>query len=157
MPTTNTPRGKIKWTRTPKRIPKIDPTKRITPEQYAEAGTEHAHQTALFIWAADMILAGLYPELRWLAAIPNGGMRHIVTANKLKAEGVKAGFPDVFFPVPRGNYFGLFMELKKPKKGRVADEQNDWRDYLNSAGYNAEVCYGWIEARDTILRYINRN
>lgn len=51
----------------------------MDPAKYAEAGTEHAHQVALFMWVATQIPT--YPELRWMYAIPNGGKRDPITAN----------------------------------------------------------------------------
>ena len=45
----------------------------MTPETLAKSGTEAAHQTALFAWAALQLQR--WPELRWLHHIPNGGSR----------------------------------------------------------------------------------
>jgi hypothetical protein len=61
-----------------------------------------------------------------LFAIPNGGARHKAIAGKLRAEGVRAGVPDICLPVPRGEYHGLFIELKRPKGGHVSEEQEAW-------------------------------
>ena len=46
-----------------------------------------------------------------LFAIPDGGRRDAVTGAHLKAEGVRAGGPDMFLAVPRQNAPGLFPEL----------------------------------------------
>lgn len=54
----------------------------------------------------------LRPEYGLIFAIPNGGARHPAVAAKLKAEGVKAGVPDLFLPVARHGYHGMFIELK---------------------------------------------
>ena len=72
--------------------------------------SEHDEQSAIFEWAA--LMQGAYPELGLLFAIPNGGKRDKATAGKLKAEGVKAGVPDMCLPVSNGKYHGLFIELK---------------------------------------------
>lgn len=132
----------------------------ITPEQLSKSGSEHGEQSAIFCWAAINI--DKYPELKWLAAIPNGGYRDKRTAGNLKAEGVKRGVPDMVLLVRRGEYAALWIELKqlkfKPKrvksKGGVRDEQNEWLDQAQSCGHGAVVCYGWIEARDMIVRYL---
>lgn len=117
----------------------------LTPEKYAEAGTEHAHQTALFMYFARLNaevkeFPGSFKfrdtssELLWtvqsinvcklMFAIPNGGLRDKITAGRLKAEGVKSGVPDIMLPVPSfgwrdfGNEVvahGLFIELKRPR------------------------------------------
>lgn len=124
----------------------------ITPEQLCKSGTEAGHQAALFCWAAS---SGI-PELKWLFHIPNGGSRHIAEATKLKAMGVKRGVPDIFLPVRAKSFIGLWIELKKPIKGIVSNEQDEWLDYLAKQGYATRVCFGWMEARDCLLEYLGR-
>lgn len=131
--------------------------KKITPEDYAKAGTEHAHQVALFIWAADN--KEQWPELKWLFAIPNGGERNIKVASRLKAEGVKPGVPDTCLPIRRGYYGGLWIENKRPKSagkaaGVIGEDQPEWIEFLRSQGFGACVCYGWEQARDAIISYL---
>ncbi|HYH16132.1 MAG TPA: hypothetical protein VD794_12975 [Flavisolibacter sp.] len=99
------------------------------PWSYAEkTGLEHAHQTALFMWANMTYQFGLQigmdakayieagyakkrsielggevyavPQLKWLHAIHNQGHGDKIRGGKAKAEGVKAGVSDVFLPVP---------------------------------------------------------
>ena len=48
---------------------------------------EHRMQVALFKWAQAATCTR--PELGLMFAVPNGGLRDIVTARKLKDEGVK--------------------------------------------------------------------
>lgn len=115
--------------------------------------TEHAEQCALMSWA--QMAYGKHPELRWLYATPNGGFRHPSTAAKLKAEGAKAGVCDLFLPVARGGYNGLFIEMKRTKGGTVSPEQADFIDFVQQHGYRAEVCKGWIVARDVLMDYLN--
>lgn len=134
---------------------------RITPEQYAAANTEHAHQVAVFIWANDN--KAMYPELASLFAIPNGGERVKAIAARLKAEGVKSGVSDIFLPVARMNrervgghavyYHGLFIEMKVPGR-HATDEQKAFIELMKLRGYAATVCRGWIEARDVLLSYL---
>lgn len=116
---------------------------------------EHQHQAALFAWAETVL--NRYPLLALMYAVPNGGDRHIAVAAKLKAEGVKKGFPDVGLPVARGIYHGLFVEMKKPnaKPSDTSEEQRWWHDQLQKQNYMCVVCKGWDEARETIVRYIN--
>jgi len=114
--------------------------------------TEHEEQAALFEWAE--IVRFRYPELWGLAAVPNGGARHKKTGRELKAEGVKAGFPDVILPAARQGYHGLFIEMKRRKHSTIGPEQKLWKDYLERQGYRHEFCYGWEEARDVILEYL---
>lgn len=130
----------------------------ITPEQLAKSNSESGHAKALMCWAAINIQQ--YPELKWLAHIPNGGWRDAVTANNLKAEGVKSGLPDYLLAVKRPPYSGLWMELKRPqsvgkKAGKVSDEQKEWIAHLQSQGFGAMVCVGWEAARDMLIQYLN--
>lgn len=52
-----------------------------------------------------------YPKAM-IFAIPNGGRRSPREAQRLKNQGVLAGVPDLFVPVPSRGYHGLFIELK---------------------------------------------
>lgn len=103
---------------------------------------------------------GTLPELRNLFAIPNGGSRgdsvksRVITGARLKAEGVKAGVPDIYLAVARNGYHGLYIELKRVKGGRLEDDQIRWLNSLNAQGYRAVVCFGWNDARDVICRYL---
>jgi len=89
-----------------------------------------------------------------LVAIPNGGLRSKAVAAKLKAEGVKAGYPDMALNVPRGPYHGLFIELKS-EKGRVSPLQSEWLTKLNAYGNLAVTAYGWIEAKQHLENYLD--
>lgn len=114
--------------------------------------TESAEQQALFQWAA--LQEGTHPELSLLHHIPNGGSRHKAEARRLKAEGVKAGVPDLCLPVARGQYHGLYVELKRVKKSRASEEQVAWLAKLAEQGYYVAICKGWEEAMETILGYL---
>lgn len=100
----------------------------MTPATLAKSGTEHAHQTALFAYAAVAYLHGFdaadewsktgklpkrdpdappkVPALEWFHAIPNGGSRgdddksRKIRGAQLKAEGVRQGVADTFLPWP---------------------------------------------------------
>lgn len=113
--------------------------------------SEHQEQAALI--RLCRLKETKYPELAMLFAVPNGGVRHIGTAVKLKAEGVKPGVPDLFLPVPRGGHHGLFIEMKAVK-GKVSKEQLWWLSSLEAQGYHAEVCYGWESAAKVIEDYL---
>jgi hypothetical protein len=168
----------------------------MTPDELAKANTEHSHQRALFAWANMAARHGFaaawddrsYKEqgfaettyglagvvvLRFLFAIPNGGLRDKATAGKLKAEGVKDGVPDTMLPVPRHMWAGLFIEMKRPgtvkkaarafKDGRnVVDQragatsavQDEWIAYLRHAGYGVSVVFEWREAAKQVQSYL---
>lgn len=120
---------------------------------------EHDEQVSLFHWVA--LKSGRYAELNLLHAIPNGGHRNIVVARKMKAEGVKPGIPDMFLPVARQGFHGLYVEMKaqssRPKrggKGGLSPEQEKWIRRLRAQGYRVEVCYGWKEAAAVLEDYL---
>ena len=114
--------------------------------------TEHQEQCALFEWAAWQ--EGVWPELRLLHAIPNGGKRDIRTAARLKAEGVKPGVPDIFLPVPKDGKHGLYIELKRSRGGTVSKEQEAWIRALSAQEYVCAVCHGHREAIKIITDYM---
>lgn len=114
--------------------------------------TEAQEQMTLFSWAA--MQSGKYPELNLLYHVPNGGSRHKAEAVLLRAEGVKAGVPDLCLPVARGQYHGLYIELKRQRGGRTSDHQSEWLDALSAQGYKAALCYGWEQAAGTIIEYL---
>lgn len=118
------------------------------------ANSEEEEQIILFTWANYAM--GTWPELALLFHIPNGGNRSPAEAGRFKAMGVKPGVPDLFLPVPRGGYSGLFIELKREHGGSLSDAQRDWLDDLSVRGYKAVMCHGWEAARDALLEYLGR-
>ena len=112
---------------------------------------EHIEQVKLFNWARQN--ESMYLHLSLLFAIPNGGRRHIGTARKLKAEGVKAGVPDCFLAVPKDEKHGLFIEMKNGKN-KPTSNQNWWLTSMKVEGYETAVCYRFEEARGTIIEYM---
>jgi len=114
--------------------------------------TEHEEQCAVIDWCE--IASHQYPELSLIFAIPNGGQRHVGVARKLKAEGVRSGAPDLFLPVARGIYHGLFVEMKRQKGGRLSDTQKDYFPRLIQQDYKVIVCNGADEAMNGIQEYL---
>lgn len=124
----------------------------ITPEQLAKSGSESGHGKALMCWAAQNIKQ--YPDLQWLTHIGHGGKLDKITAGKMKAEGLKRGVPDYLLLVRRGNYSALWIELKN-EKGTATSEQVLWLNQARECEQYATICYGWEEARDVIIWYLN--
>jgi hypothetical protein len=124
-----------------------------TPEQLdaylqglAKTGSEHAEQQAFFAWLNFMQYHGVHPMARMAYAVPNGGKRDMITASRLKAEGVKPGVPDVCYPVPLHGFHSLYLEFKA-KGGTVAGDQMDWHLSLRACGHAVCVVWGWRAAR----------
>jgi hypothetical protein len=104
--------------------------------------TETEIQSRVIQWAIAM--EHLIPQLSKLHHSPNGDLRHVKVAQRLKGMGVKAGFPDLFLPVIRLPYGGLFIEVKK-EGGKVSKKQQEWANYLNEEGYRC-VCLNSVDA-----------
>lgn len=116
--------------------------------------TESQHQITLFRWAAQPSIREQYPDLKYLFHIPNetkAGPQQVAID---KAMGVKKGVPDLFLPVPRGAFAGLWVEMKT-EKGRTSDMQKWWLKSMIDNGYHAAVCHGWEEAKEVLLWYLN--
>jgi len=115
--------------------------------------TEHEEQVALFQWAEAN--EAQYAELALLFAVPNGGYRPMATAAQLKAEGVRAGVPDVCLPVARGRFHSLWIEMKR-KPNTTSDAQRAWLDALRRYGHCAVVCWSANEAINSIISYLEQ-
>lgn len=159
-----------------------------SPWEVATGKTEHGEQAALFGWANVAYWAGFdnawnrsfytlptplkgfmaigptQPHLRWFHAIHNQGHGDAIRGGQAKAEGVKAGIPDTFLPVPLSRlgsvvYAGLYIELKLPmyatrKGGGLSDDQTEALAYLESVGYRCRVAYGWEQAARAVQEYL---
>lgn len=59
----------------------------------------------------------------------------------------------IHLPVARGGYHGLYIELKVGSNKATA-LQKDWIKELTKQGYLAVVCYGWQEAAEQLVNYL---
>lgn len=87
-------------------------------------------------------------------AIPNGGARDIRVAQKLKAEGVLAGVPDLCIPIPRKGYNALYIEMKAGKKGVVSDKQKEIMERLTNNGCLCKVCRSFDDFQKVVDDYM---
>lgn len=115
--------------------------------------SETQEQAALMKWAN--MQSCKYPDLLKLFAIPNGGYRKHIEASILKGQGVKAGVADLFLPVARGVYHGMFIEMKRVKGGVTSPEQTAFGDQVMGDGYRYSICTGWEMAADRLLQYLS--
>lgn len=97
-----------------------------------------------------------YPEVfELIYHVPNGGHRVKAVAAKLKAQGVKAGIPDLVLPMARGGYFGLYIEFKATvEPAPVSTSQKGCLRRLNAQGYLAIVCRGHFDAMEQLRAYL---
>lgn len=120
-------------------------TARRLPRPQAEDAT----QIALLEW-----LEVAHPQVwPWTHHSANGGHRNLVTGVRLKAMGVRKGFPDLTLWLPRGGFNGLAIELKVGRN-RPTIEQLAWLDHMASVGWFATLCVGFDAARRSIEDYI---
>ena len=110
--------------------------------------TEHELQSSIIDWKHRNI--NRHKAIEWLHAVPNGaklpwhknnrGQRYSPEANKLKAEGLTPGIPDLCLPFPAHDYHGLYIELKRPGNiDDVREGQKDFMAYAESVGYLCQV------------------
>jgi hypothetical protein len=112
-------------------------------------------QAAVFQHAA--LRARTDPRWAMLFAIPNGkAASSIREAVNAKRTGLKRGVPDMFLPIPIGEWHGLFVELKRANgvKSDLKPEQAEWLQRLQDAGYQTAVAFGWKAAVAEIAGYL---
>ena len=106
-----------------------------------------------------------YPQLV-IYAVPNGGSRNVLEAQRLKAEGVLAGVADLVVLLPQGK--SLYIEMKV-KGNRQTQNQKDFQNKVIALGHTYAVCYTFEEfqkviekstakpARNIILEHIRQS
>ena len=121
---------------------------------------EHNIQSAFIEWCR--LNEKKYPELSTIYAVPNGEYRPIAVAKRLKAEGVRAGVPDICLPVGKPIWIGrydriyfnaLYIEFKAPK-GRLSKVQRIVGHNLAVYGNLVVVAWGFEAARDAVISYL---
>jgi len=125
---------------------------------------EADEQRNLFAWA--QMMTRKHPELELLNASMNGAWipgaktkaergRKFGIIKMLKKMGcLRSGYPDVFLPVAREDYHGLYIELKRRSGGKVSADQQWWADKLKDQSYCVAVARGAEEAKRIILTYL---
>jgi hypothetical protein len=82
-----------------------------------------AKELSLHIRVADLLRAHCLPDWRW-THIPSGEKRPERAGAKLKAMGVRRGWPDFILVSPYGSV--RFLELKR-SGGKLTEAQNEFR------------------------------
>lgn len=103
--------------------------------------SEHTEQVGVVNW-----FRSTFPGVL-IYAIPNGGHRAISVGKELKDEGVVAGIPDLHIPA-----WGVWVEMKRAKGGRLSPEQVAQINYLESIGQTVIVGHG---ARDASVKLLS--
>lgn len=107
--------------------------------------SEHQEQAAFVSW-----FRAQHPGVL-IFAIPNGAFlagsvgQRAAQINKLKAEGLVKGVPDLCVPA-----WALFIEFKRQKGGVVSPEQAGIHEQLRAVGYAVIVARGAEDAMQQI-------
>ena len=117
---------------------------------------ETRHQINIIKWSQQPSIRSRWPELSLLYHIKNETTEGKERVAADRAMGVKKGVPDLCLPVPRGEYHGLYIELKS-ETGHASDAQEWWGEKLTGQGYFWEVCHGWQSAVRVLEWYMSLN
>lgn len=122
--------------------------------EISKGQSESQHQMAVMKWTQQESIRRKWPELKLLFHIPNERYCTPQQGKNLQRMGVKRGVPDLFLPVPRGRYKGLWLEMKT-ERGTTTDDQEWWGRQLQGQGYMWEVCHGWESAVRVLEWYLS--
>ena len=126
--------------------------------------SEHSIQSAFVAWCR--LNEKRYPGLDLAFAVPNAAKRSMGLAMRMRKEGLRAGVPDWWLPVPRHgwtNYTvvgertvtfvaGIVIEFKSGK-GRLSKEQAAYMKRLESECWQVHVCRSTEEAIKVVKSY----
>lgn len=136
----------------------------ITPIQKRALHSQEEEEQQIMViqWATLKRYKG-QPLNEFIHHSPNGGKREIKTdakgnrycptGAKLKAMGTRAGFPDLIIYIARGEYHGLYIEMKA-KSGSLTREQKAYQALLEGEGYKVKTCFSADEAIRVIEGYL---
>ena len=93
-----------------------------------------------------------YPYLQLLHCSLNGVKMTKAQAGRAIAQGMLSGVPDLFLPVPRGKYHGLYIEMKHGSN-TLTENQKKFLQNAANVGFVVSVCYSAQEAIKRIEDY----
>ena len=107
-----------------------------------------------------------YPKVIFRSDIQSAGKLSGQMQNIKQILDPYKGFPDVQVYHRKGNYIGLFIELKRLNSGtflkdgslsksKHVQDQAEMHTYLRSLGYKVEIAEGFEEAKRKFEEYIN--
>ena len=114
--------------------------------------SEEDNQRTVVAWSR--LTANIKPELNLLFHIPNQRMCKVALAVRLKSLGVMSGVPDLFLPVARGRYHGLFIEMKSAK-GSMSPQQKAFCSMAIQQGYAFICCKSSKDGINALSNYID--
>lgn len=109
--------------------------------------SEDQLQSICYTWAVNT-----YKELRFgnLFAIPNGGLRNKIEAQKFKATGVVAGIPDMIL-LNKGKMIGIEL---KTLVGVVSDKQKKVHESWKEQGFEVYIIRTFEEFQELIKKVV---
>lgn len=116
------------------------------------ARSEHVLQRSVVKWCDGL---GKHLVRGRFFAVPNGGARDIITASKLKAEGVRPGSPDLVFFASPGRV--LWVEMKNGTSGKISDKQKILHQLMRDNAHDVVVCRDLIETITVISNFYQPN
>ena len=124
----------------------------VKPRTKRNAQPEAIEQAKVIAWARAN--ERNYPFLWMLHSSLNGVKMTKAQAVRAIAQGMKKGVADLFLPVKKGVYSGLYIEMKS-EKGRTSIDQSKFLTAVSENDYLAHICYSAVEAIDKIKGYYN--
>lgn len=88
-----------------------------------------------------------------LFAVPNGEERNIITATKLKRQGVIRGVADLILLVPKKGYASLCIEMKTPG-GKQSKYQQTWQKVVEKYRSRYVLCHSLEEFMNEVNSYL---
>ena len=122
----------------------------IKPRTKRNAQPEAIEQAKVIAWARAN--ERNYPYLWMLHSSLNGVKMTKAQAGRAIAQGMLSGVPDLFLPVPKNGYHGLFIEMKYGSN-KVTENQEKFLQNAANVGYAISVCYSANEAIKRIEDY----
>ncbi len=122
----------------------------IKPRTKRNAQPEAIEQAKVIAWARAN--ERNYPYLQLLHCSLNGVKMTKAQAGRAIAQGMLSGVPDLFLPVPKNGYHGLFIEMKYGSN-KVTESQEKFLQNAANVGYAISVCYSANEAIKRIEDY----
>ena len=122
----------------------------IKPRTKRNVQPEAIEQAKVIAWARAN--ENNYPYLWMLHSSLNGVKMTKAQAGRAIAQGMLSGVPDLFLPVPKNGYHGLFIEMKYGSN-KVTENQEKFLQNAANVGYAVSVCYSANEAIKRIEDY----
>lgn len=133
------------------------------------AHLEEDEQALVVQWAA-LKRTEFGPLIRHVFSIPNGAYlagsekKRGAQMARLQRVGLRVGAADLFVALPRRQWHGLYVEMKRPRvafrsrreaETAVSSEQRTFGEDMLEAGYAWVVAYGFDEAKKVIEAYVD--